>query len=160
MSLHVRDPLIAQKPKSPSTRRWLVLILVGLGSYELATTFQDEITAATSTAVVTVLAVLLMQNSANTRRELISLRQTLLRTRRELDQLRDANTELQRSNAEIRAMDIAFRDLLNLADERSHGQMRALIATTGAALTQLLEEELACEPQPRKPLAVRSTRRS
>lgn len=53
-----------------------------------------------------------------------------------------------------------FRDFLNLADERSHGQMRALIATTGAALTPLLGEELGCEPQPRKPSAVRSTRRS
>jgi hypothetical protein len=55
---------------------------------------------------------------------------------RERDHLRDANID-QRSNAEIRAMDIAFRDLLNLADERSHGQVRALITTSGTAVAQL-----------------------
>lgn len=62
---------------------------------------------------------------------------------RERDDLAAANAELQRANVAIRAMHLAFAELLNLADERSHGQMRELIEDTGTELAQLLEEQLA-----------------
>jgi hypothetical protein len=58
------------------------------------------------------------------------------------DDLALANEELARANARVQAMQIAHAELLNLADERTHGRMRELIEETGSDLADLLEEEL------------------
>ena len=58
------------------------------------------------------------------------------------DDLALANEELARVNARVQAMQIAHAELLNLADERTHGRMRELIEETGSDLADLLEEEL------------------
>ncbi len=50
--------------------------------------------------------------------------------------------ELARANLELRTTQVAFTDLLNLADERTEGRMRELIEDTGAELAALLEEEM------------------
>ena len=50
--------------------------------------------------------------------------------------------ELARANLELRTTQVAFTDLLNLADERTEGRMRELIEDTGADLAALLEEEM------------------
>ena len=50
--------------------------------------------------------------------------------------------DLARANLELRVMHTAFADLLNLADERSSGRMRALIGDAGDDLAELLEEEM------------------
>ena len=39
-------------------------------------------------------------------------------------------------------MQIAHAELLNLADERTHGRMRELIEEAGTELADLLEDEL------------------
>jgi biopolymer transport protein ExbB/TolQ len=59
------------------------------------------------------------------------------------DQLVLANDELQRANVQMKAMQIALADALNLADERSHGRMRELIEETGEELAEILEEHMA-----------------
>jgi len=59
------------------------------------------------------------------------------------DDLSAANEELARANLELRTMQVAMADLLNFADERTHGRMRELIEDTGSELADLLEEELA-----------------
>jgi hypothetical protein len=51
-----------------------------------------------------------------------------------------AKDDLTRANAEIRTIQIAFADLLNLADERTEGRVRELIEDAGHDLAQLLEE--------------------
>jgi hypothetical protein len=76
------------------------------------------------------------------------LDRALAETERARDELATANEELGRANAEIRAMQIAFADLLNLADERTHGRMRALIEDTGGELAELLEDQI--EPKRRR----------
>lgn len=53
-----------------------------------------------------------------------------------------AKDNLAQANAEIRTIQIAFADLLNLADERTHGRIRELIEDAGDDLAQLLEEEI------------------
>lgn len=58
------------------------------------------------------------------------------------DDLALANEELSRANARVQAMQIAHAELLNLADERTHGRMRELIEETGSDLAELLKEEL------------------
>jgi hypothetical protein len=69
----------------------------------------------------------------------------LAETERARDELTLANDELGRANVGIRAMHIAFADLLNLADERTDGRMRALVEETGSELAELLEEQM--EPE-------------
>jgi hypothetical protein len=64
------------------------------------------------------------------------------------DELVEANEELGRANVQIRAMHIAFADLLNLADERTNGRVRALIEDTGIELAELLAEQI--QPEQRR----------
>jgi hypothetical protein len=62
---------------------------------------------------------------------------------RALVETENARDELARANAEIQTIQIAFADLLNLADERTEGRIRELIETTGQDLADLLEEGIA-----------------
>jgi len=59
--------------------------------------------------------------------------------------------ELARANAEIRAVHVAYADLLNLVDERTHGRVRGLVEDAASELAELLEEEMeaARQLQPR-----------
>jgi hypothetical protein len=50
--------------------------------------------------------------------------------------------ELARANAEIRAVHVAYADLLNLVDERTHGRVRGLVEDAASELAELLEEEM------------------
>lgn len=58
---------------------------------------------------------------------------------RERDLLAAANERLRNENIQLRAMDIAFRDLLNFADERAHGQLRVLVEQAGEQLADWLD---------------------
>jgi hypothetical protein len=62
---------------------------------------------------------------------------------RSLAETEHARDELARANAEIQTIQIAFADLLNLADERTEGRVRELIEATGQDLADLLEEGIA-----------------
>ena len=63
------------------------------------------------------------------------------------DELADANQDLARANAQIQAVHIAYADLLNLTDERTHGRVRELIEDAGEELAELLEAEMERERQ-------------
>jgi hypothetical protein len=67
-----------------------------------------------------------------------ALQGRLARVERERDALAAANDRLRSGNIQFRAMDVAFRDLLSFADERSHGQLRLLIEETGEQLADWL----------------------
>ena len=54
-----------------------------------------------------------------------------------------ARDDLARANAEIRMIQIAYAEVLNLADERTEGRIRELIEDTGDELAAILEEEIA-----------------
>ncbi len=75
-------------------------------------------------------------------RELAALRQLLVGVECERDALLAANVELRNDNVALRSMDVAFRDVLNLADERSHGQLRNLVGQIGETLAEWLEEQM------------------
>jgi cell shape-determining protein MreC len=139
-------------PQSLRRRCTAVLFVVSVCLAHDKRSLRLRNTVATPRSIAVALAwAALWRRDAGAQQELARLQRTAFRIRRERDQLRDANIDLQRRNAAIRAQEIAFRDLLNLADERSHGQMRALISTTGAALADLLEAQLARAPQRRNP---------
>ena len=70
------------------------------------------------------------------------LDEALADSERSRDDLATGNEELARANLELRTMHVAIADLLNLADERTHGRMRELIQDTGDELADLLEEEM------------------
>jgi hypothetical protein len=62
---------------------------------------------------------------------------------RALVETENARDEIARANAETQTIQIAFADLLNLADERSDGRIRELIEATGQDLAEILEEGIA-----------------
>jgi hypothetical protein len=62
---------------------------------------------------------------------------------RALAETEKTRDDLARANAEIRAIQIAYAEILNLADERTEGRIRELIEDTGDELATILEEEIA-----------------
>ena len=70
------------------------------------------------------------------------LRQNLAKLEHERDQLLAANERYRNDNIVLRTMDVAFRDILNLADERTHGQMRILFEQIGEQLAEWLTEQM------------------
>ncbi len=72
----------------------------------------------------------------------LELDQALFRSERRCDLLSRENEELAGVNVELRAAQIAFAELLNLANEQSNGQMRVLVEETGAGLAEILSEQL------------------
>jgi hypothetical protein len=73
------------------------------------------------------------------------LDRALAEAERSGDNLAIVNEELRQANVQLRAMQIALADALNLADERSEGRLRELIEGTGEELAELLEEQLRAE---------------
>jgi len=72
----------------------------------------------------------------------LGLDRALFDADRRNDRLSVANEELAHVNVELRAAQIAVGELLNLANTRSNGQMRALVEETGAGLAEILLEQL------------------
>jgi hypothetical protein len=72
----------------------------------------------------------------------LELDQALFVCEQRCDRLSFENEALADGNVELRAAQIAFAELLNLANERSNGQMRALVEETGAELAEILIEQL------------------
>lgn len=73
------------------------------------------------------------------------LDRALAEAERARDKLADANEDLARANVQIQAVHIAYADLLNLTDERTHGRVRELIEDTGGELAEFLEGEMERE---------------
>ena len=72
----------------------------------------------------------------------LELDQALFTSEQRCDRLARENEELAGANVELRAAQIAFAELLNLANEQSNGQMRHLVEETGAGLAEILSEQL------------------
>jgi hypothetical protein len=72
----------------------------------------------------------------------LELDQALFASEQTCDRLSLVNEALADANVGLRAAQIAFAELLNLANERSNGQMRALVEETGAELAEILTEQL------------------
>ena len=73
----------------------------------------------------------------------LDLDQALFRSEQACDRLSVENEELAGANVGLRAAQIAFAELLNLANERSNGQMRTLVEETGEGLAEILAEQLS-----------------
>lgn len=50
-------------------------------------------------------------------------------------------SDCEARNVTLRAMDIAFRDLLNFTDQQSHGQLRVLVERAGDQFAEWITEE-------------------
>jgi hypothetical protein len=76
-------------------------------------------------------------------RAYLELDRGLFESEQTRERLSIAIGELAGANVQLRAMSIAFAELLNLANERSNGRMRALIEETGAELAEILAQHLS-----------------
>ncbi len=72
----------------------------------------------------------------------LELDQALFTREQRCDRLMCENEELAGANVGLRAAQIAFAELLNLANDQSNGQMRLLVEETGAGLAEILSEQL------------------
>ena len=94
-------------------------------------------------ALAVVLAVRARRSIRALTRAYLELDRGLFESEQTRERLSVAIGELAGANVQLRAMSIAFAELLNLANERSNGRMRALIEETGAELAQILHEHLS-----------------
>ena len=94
-------------------------------------------------ALAVVLAVRARRSFRVLERAYLELDRGLFESEQTRERLSVAIGELAGANVQLRAMSIAFAELLNLANERSNGRMRALIEETGAELAQILTEHLS-----------------
>ena len=94
-------------------------------------------------ALASALAVRARRSIRALTRAYLELDRGLFKSEQTRERLSIANGELAGANVQLRAMSIAFAELLNLANERSNGRMRALIEETGAELAQILHEHLS-----------------
>lgn len=120
---------------------WLTL-MVGAASFGLASMRLEAPLFGVGLSVFAVGSGLLCGALRGSGREPAALRQLLVGVECERDALLAANAELRNDNVALRSMDIAFRDVLNLADERSHGQLRNLVGQIGETLAEWLEEQM------------------
>jgi hypothetical protein len=120
---------------------WLML-MVGTASFGLASMPVEAPLFGAGLGVLSVGSGLLCIALRGSGRELATLRQLLVGVECERDALLVANVELRNDNVALRSMDVAFRDVLNLADERSHGQLRNLVGQIGDTLAEWLEEQM------------------
>jgi hypothetical protein len=95
--------------------------------------------AALAASVLVYRALRLCVGTAEAERQLAALIRESTESRRQLE---ETNAELCARNAELVALHISFAELLNFADERSHGRMRMLIESTGTELAELLERQI------------------
>ena len=73
----------------------------------------------------------------------LDLDRALFKSEQACDRLSVENEELAGANVGLRAAQIAFAEVLNLANERSKGQMRTLVEETGEGLAEILAEQLS-----------------
>ena len=61
------------------------------------------------------------------------------------DELHIANAKLQRTNADLRTLQIAVTQGFNFIDERTHGRLRELVEEAGDELAALVDDTLDTE---------------
>jgi len=142
------------RPRVPGRRLgplWAAIVAASTAAAALGIARLDSLTGRATIAAVGLSSGLALAGAAGlrerrSRRALEAAYLELDRALFECERARDAllleNEALARADVELRASQIAFREVLNLADERSNGQMRALIEETGAELAQILAEQI------------------
>jgi hypothetical protein len=150
----IRLPARTRIPNHPPGSRPIVLLSLGALSLALGVACYGLVVESRGVIVAGLLAsvtiggamALRARGSIGTAEDAyVKLDRALAETERAKDRLAVANAELGRANAELRVLHIAFADLLNLADERTQGGIRALIEDTGGELAELLEEQIGFE---------------
>ena len=96
-----------------------------------------------SLALTVVLAVRARRSFCVLEAAYLDLDRALFKSEQACDRLSVENEELAGANVGLRAAQIAFAEVLNLANERSKGQMRALVEETGEGLAEILAEQLS-----------------
>lgn len=147
----VRAPASLRIPTVPTGAQAMAAVTLAAALATIATTATGiasghKLLAITgiATAAVTVLALALRHRTSLRllERAYADLDLALAETEHRNDQLASANRDLQQANASLRALHVASAQLLNLADERTRGQLRDLLDETGDDLRSLIEEHL------------------
>ena len=142
-------PLVPGRPHGPLP---VVVVAFAAAATAFAIAWLHGLSASLTVAFVglssaVALAVVLALRTSRSFRVLerayLELDRGLFESEQTRERLSIAIGELAGANVQLRAMSIAFAELLNLANERSNGRMRALIEETGAELAQILHEHLS-----------------
>ena len=147
----LRLPSRATIPNHPPRSDSVLLLSLGALALTLGAAHYGNLTGSGSLGLIGVVTsvsvgiamALRARNSIRTAEEAYArLDRALADAEHAHDRLIVANEELLRANVQLRAMQIALADALNLADERTEGRMRALIEDTGEQLASMLEDQL------------------
>jgi len=147
----VRFPGQQGVPGHPAGSRAALLVTpiamtltLGVATYGLVT---DRRTVAmvglTASVLIAIAMALRARDSIGTaERSSEQLDRALAESERARDDLHIANAKLQRTNVDLRTLQIAVALGFNLIDERTEGRLRALVAEAGDDLASLVDEAL------------------
>lgn len=147
----VRFPGRHRAPGHPAGSRAALLVTLmaitltlGSATYGLVTDRRNvAIVGLTASVLIAVAMALRARDSIGTaERSPELLDRALAESERARDDLNVANAKLQRTNADLRTLQIAVAQGFNLIDERTEGRLRALVAEAGDDLASLVDEAL------------------
>jgi hypothetical protein len=121
-----------------------VALTLGVAAYGLFTDLRNVALAGVGASVVVAVAMAVRaRNSIRTARHSVELLDSALaESEQARDELYSANEKLQRTNADLRALQIAVAQGFSLIDERTRGRLREVVEQAGAELAALVDETL------------------
>jgi hypothetical protein len=145
------DPGRSDPAQLPAGTRAALLVTVGaialtlgVAAYGLFSDLRNVALAGVGASVVVAVAVAVRgRNSIRTARHSAELLDSALaESERARDELYSANEKLQRTNADLRTLQIAVAQGFSLIDERTRGHLREVVEQAGAELAALVDETL------------------
>ena len=142
-----RRPLVPGRPPGPLP---VALAALFAAATALAIAWPHGLSGSLAVAFVGLSSGLVLAVALRARRSFgvleaayLDLDRALFKSEQACDRLSVENEELAGANVGLRAAQIAFAEVLNLANERSKGQMRTLVEETGEGLAEILAEQLS-----------------
>jgi hypothetical protein len=121
-----------------------ITLTLGVATYGLMGDRQNVALIGIATSVAIAASMVLRARDSVRTAELSSelLDSVLVESERTRDELHVANAQLQKTNAELRTLQLAVAQGFNLIDERTQGRLRELIEQAGDDLAALVDETL------------------
>jgi hypothetical protein len=121
-----------------------IALTLGVAAYGLFSDLRNVALAGVGASVVVAAAMAVRgRNSIRTARHSAELLDSALaESEQARDELYSANEKLQRTNADLRTLQIAVAQGFSLIDERTRGRLREVVEQAGAELAALVDETL------------------
>jgi hypothetical protein len=119
-----------------------IALTLGVATYGLTDEHRNvALVGITTSVAIAVVMVLRARDSLRSAERFSALLDSrLAESERNRDELHHANAQLQKTNAELRTLQLAVAEGFNLIDERTQGRLRELVEQAGTELAALVDE--------------------